>query len=378
MAERALAHVELINNIEPIPGADRIVVATVLGWKVVVAKADNFNIGDKVVYIEIDSRVPEKPEFEFLRDRKFKVKTIKLRGQISQGLILPISILGRDAAIGEDVTNELGIYYYDPADQARKAPSGDKYKKMAQRHPKLFKKPFIKWLMKRNWGKKLLFIFFGKKRDKKNSWPTWVAKTDEERIQNIPYVLQNKIPWIVTEKIDGTSTTFTMKKRDKTLKVCSRNVVFDKPDKKCFYDTNVYTEMAIKYDIENVIKQLFRNEFKDAEWITIQGETFGAGIQKRDYGMTEHDFRAFNLITSISGRLNSELSAQILAKYGIKWVPIIQNDYILPDTVYELLEFATGSSEIDGGMREGYVFRSQDGTMSFKAVSNEFLLKYHA
>ena len=122
MSERALAHVEKIIDIQPIPGADKIEVATVLGWKVVIAKADNFQIGDKVVYIEIDSKVPERPEFEFLRDRKFRVRTIRLRGQYSQGLIVPMSILGnKDYEVGIDVTKELGITYYIPADNIRKA-----------------------------------------------------------------------------------------------------------------------------------------------------------------------------------------------------------------------------------------------------------------
>ena len=96
MAERALAHVEQIVDIQPIPNADRIEVATVLGWKVVIAKHDEFKVGDKVIYIEIDSKLPEREEFEFMRDRKFRVRTIRLRGQYSQGLIMPMSLLKRD------------------------------------------------------------------------------------------------------------------------------------------------------------------------------------------------------------------------------------------------------------------------------------------
>ena len=146
MAQRALAHVEKIVNIQPIEGADNIEVATVLGWKVVIAKKDGFNIGDKVVYIEIDSKVPERPEFEFLRDRKFRVRTIRLRGQYSQGLIMPLSILPNASyEEGQDVTQELGIKYYVEEDNVRKAdgPSNEaKYRSMCDRKKQLFKKPF--------------------------------------------------------------------------------------------------------------------------------------------------------------------------------------------------------------------------------------------
>lgn len=90
---RKLATIREIKDIQPIEGADRIEVATVDGWQVVIKKGE-FKVGDKIIYIEIDSIVPEREEFEFLRDRKFRVRTIKLRKQISQGLIMPLSILG--------------------------------------------------------------------------------------------------------------------------------------------------------------------------------------------------------------------------------------------------------------------------------------------
>ena len=251
---------------------------------------------------------------------------------------------------------------------------------MAQRHGKLFAKQPFRWLMKRTWGKKLLFIFFGKKRDKKTAWPSWVSKTDEERIQNMPYILQDKQPWIATEKIDGTSTTITLRKHGNNKKkwdyyVCSRNVVFEKYDQKNFYDGNVYIDMAEKYNVRHVLEELI--ERYNLEWVTLQGETFGNKIQKRDYGMTDVDFVGFNLIFSDRGRLNSVESAELMKEFGINWVPIIDVGFILPDTVDELLQIAEGKSMIDGGMREGLVFRSADGVKSFKAVSNAFLLKYH-
>ena len=402
--ERELAYVVRIDDIKPIEGRDRVECAVVGGWTIMVRKGQ-FHPGSLGIYFEIDSQVPEKEPFMFLAQKKFKIKTQKYKtpnGQFwSQGLLMAPEDFNwymndiRTAIIEMDATNDegyhavdnesrfltkrLGVTYAVAEDNARKSGSMDKYKKMAQRRPKLFAKKPIRWLMRRNWGKKLLFVLFGKKKDKKNGWPAWVKKTDEERVQNMPWVLQNKEPWIATEKIDGTSTTFTMK-RGKFGKfdfyVCSRNVVFDKPDKTCFYDSNVYLEMAEKYDIENALKDILKSN-PELEWVTIQGETYGPGIQKRDYSATEHEFAAFNFITSTEGRWNSLEAKELLSFYDIPWVPIIDKEFILPDTVEELLDIATDMSVIDGGMREGLVFRSLDGAQSFKAVSNEFLMKYH-
>lgn len=386
---RELAYVVKIDSVKPIEGADRVEEAIVNGWHIMVRKGQ-FQRGDLAVYFEIDSKVPAKEPFMFLEAKHFKIKTQKyFKGAvISQGLLMAFEDFGWDKdahQLGDFVTKELGVTYSVEEDNVRKASSADKYKKMAQRHPQLFKKQPFKWLMRRTWGKKLLFIFFGKAKDKKNGWPTWVSKTDEERVQNMPWILENKEPWIATEKIDGTSTTFTLhrnksrflKKETFDFYVCSRNVVFDKPDKNCFYDTNVYLEMAEKYDIENKLRKILSNR-PDLEWVTLQGETYGAGIQKRDYGLTEHQFMGFNFITSGTGRWDSVTAAKLMKGFDIPWVPIIDTEFILPDTVDELLTIATGDSMIDKGMREGLVFRSKDGSQSFKAVSNEFLMKYHS
>ncbi len=403
--ERELAYVVRVDDIKPIEGRDRVECAVVGGWTIMVRKGQ-FHPGSLGIYFEIDSQVPEKEPFMFLAQKKFKIKTQKYKtpdGQFwSQGLLMGAEDFGWTTAERESdtcstcivdsdgvehyvddesrfLTKQLNVTYAVAEDNARKSGSMDKYKKMIQRRPKLFAKKPIRWLMRRNWGKKLLFVLFGKKKDKKSGWPVWVKKTDEERVQNMPWILQNKEPWIATEKIDGTSTTFTMK-RGKFGKfdfyVCSRNVVFDKPDKVCFYDSNVYLEMAEKYNIENALKDMLKIDHR-LKWITIQGETYGPGIQKRDYSATEHEFAAFNFITSLEGRWNSLRAKGLLSLYGIPWVPIVNKNFILPDTVEELLDIATDVSIIDGGMREGLVFRSLDGTQSFKAVSNEFLMKYH-
>lgn len=395
--ERELAYVVKIDGISPIAGADRVELAHVGGWRIMVKKGQ-FQVGDYTIYFEIDSKVPEKEPFMFLESKHFKVKTQKyFKGTvISQGLLMALDdfILNSEVPSWvqslkfqiskgvdiehEGVTEVIGVTYAVEEDNKRKAASVDKYKKMAQRRPNIFKKPWAKWMMRREWGRKVMFALFGKKKDKKNGWPSWVSKTDEERVQNITWILEDKSEWIATEKIDGTSTTATYRRTGRKkheFYICSRNVVFDKPDKGCYYETNVYTEMAEKYHFEDVLAALV--EKYDLEWATLQGETYGAGIQKREYGLKEHDFVGFNLIFSDRGRLNSVEAKKILTEYGIPWVPIVDEHFVLPDTVEELLAIATDKSAIDGGMREGLVFRSQDGARSFKAVSNEFLLKYH-
>ncbi len=406
--ERELVYVVTIDDIKPIEGRDRVECAVVGGWTVMVRK-DQFKPGDLGIYFEIDSKVPAKEPFMFLEGKHFKIKTQKYKtpnGQFwSQGLLMGAEDFGWETIKSEDgsvlsingyhegdfLTKLLGVVYADPEDNSRKSKSSvDKYQKMAQRMGKKFAKQPYRWLMKRTWGKKLLFFFYGKKKDTK-AWPEWVVKTDEERIENLPWRLQDKTPWFATEKIDGTSTTFTMRGfgRKREFYICSRNVCFNTPEKMesgAWYDTNVYQEMAIKYNIEEVLSMLmeyFGNiKNKEVDFVTLQGETYGAGIQKRDYSLTDHDFMAFNVIIGYVGeaprRLNPEEMTTLLADYGVPCVPIIDTAYVLPDTIEELRDFVNSAmSAIDGQMKEGIVFRSADGSQSFKCVSPDFLLKYH-
>lgn len=390
---RELAYVVKIDNIEPITGSDNCEAAVVGGWRIMVRK-ETFSIGDLAVYFEIDSKVDvTKPEFAFLAKRNGKIKTQKFtfggKGNfISQGLLMSFADFGwKDGkyAEGDFLTKELGITYAEAEDNKRKANSTDKYKKMAQRHPKLFQNPIIKKAYKTNFGKKVLFLFFGKKKDKKGCWPAWVVKTDEERIQNLASRIeefQNE-KWIATEKIDGTSTTFTLKGkgRKQEYHVCSRNVAFDTPEKaaKCFYDSNVYLEMDEKYDMRYVL-QTIMNE-TNALYVTIQGETYGGKIQKRDYSRSDHELAVFNVIIcgqdGIPRRLNPVEMKAKMDEYGIPTVPIVATDVELPSTCDEILAMAHGDSLVDGKPREGLVFRNIDGTKSFKAVDNLFILKYH-
>lgn len=398
--ERELCYVVQIDAIEPIIGSDNCEAAVVGGWRIMTRKG-TFKPGDLAIYFEIDSKVPETETFAFLEKKHYKIKTQKYtfggKGNfVSQGLLMhPIDFgwttgeTGKSIIIPDDgtqlekgdfLTQRLGVTYAIDADNKRKGSGPDKYKKMAARHKKIFSNPIVKKIMKYSLGRKIMFLFFGKKKDKKGAWPLWVKKTDEERAENMLWILTNKSPFVATEKIDGTSTTFTMK-RGKFGKndfyVCSRNVVFDKPDKNCFYDTNVYIEMAKKYDIEKILASILADD-PTLKWVTLQGETYGAGIQKRDYGLNEHRFAGFNFITSKEGRWDSVRAAKFMAQYNVPWVPILDENYILPDTIEELREFSHNEgSRIDGVIKEGIVFRSQDGSISFKCVDPEFLLKYH-
>ena len=387
--KRALAYTARCGAIKSIEGADNIELMAVNGWNVIVKKGE-FKEGDLCVYFEIDSKLPVREWSEFMLKKHYKVKTMKLNkfGVISQGLALPTNVF--DVNIpdeeGVDLTEKLDVVYSVDEDNKRKAEIS-KYDKMRQRHLDLFKKnKLVKWLYKRMWGKKLLFIFLGKKRDSR-TWPNWVVKTDEERCQNLPHLFPgDDTRWIVTEKIDGSSTTFTIKgrKRKQEFYVCSRNVCFDKPEKadKCFYETNIYLEMAYKYDIEEILKEIM-SDHEDLEFVTLQGETFGKSVQNRDYGLDYHDFMAFNLIFGYKNgeveRFNPLTMTKILSNYDIPCVPVVDVDFRIPSTCQELLDYAAvHPSQIDGGMREGIVLRTEDGKQSFKAVSNEFLLKYHS
>ena len=382
--QRELAYIVTIDEIKPIPNYDRVEHARVGGWWVIVKK-DQFKVGDKAIYIEVDSKVPEKEPFLFLEAKKYRVKTQKMCKVISQGLLMAFEDFNwkdNEHEVGDFVTEKLGITYYEPEDNKRKANSVDKYKAMAQRRPDIFKKPWARWMMRREWGKKVMFLFFGRKKDKANGWPSWIKKTDEERCQNMPWLFPGgDEEFTVTEKIDGTSTTFAIHGhgRKQRFYVCSRNVVQADPERACYYDSNVYWEMAKKYKVEEALKALMD---ENTEYIILQGETYGAGIQKRDYSIEGHDFAAFNLIIKIKDsepvRFDWNTMRMVLTPLDIPVVPLVDDAFKIPETCDELLKIAEGNSAIDGKMREGIVIRSKDGQRSFKAVSNNFLLKFHS
>ena len=397
--QRELAYAVKVTNITPINGADRVELAHVNGWQVMVKKGE-YKIGDLAVYFEIDSKLPETEPFEFMSKYKYRVKTQKfIKGSVlSQGLIMTPAELGlKDVKEGDFLTDKLGVTYYEAEDNIRKADNkklaelkADKFmEKWAKEHKFLFRFAFI-----REWRRKKFLKKYFAKQKKTGDWPFWVTKTDEERVQNLPalFINNHKQYW-VTEKIDGTSTTFTMAQAPKKKRhaiICSRNVVFNTPEKEKqnYYkdtDGNVYVEMFEKYDINKVLNYIL-DEHPDYEFITIQGETYGGTIQKRKY-CEDHRFAIFNYIYKKKGeapvRLNPADMKTAISNINIKLdihletVPIICSMSLENYDCDKLLKEAEGISKIDGLPREGLVFRDMEGKESFKAVSNSFLEKYH-
>lgn len=355
---RQLASIKRISAIHPIEGKDRIVLAIIDGWQVIVQKAD-FQEGDLCVFCEIDSVLPEKPEFEFLRSKNFRIKTMKMAGVISQGICFPLSILPpKEYQEGDDVTEIIGVTQYEPT--MDKEPSQP-----------VSKKKYPAFLMRFALFRRLVL---GKKKPK-GSFPTqYISKTDEIRIQNIPHVVEDKRPWIATEKIDGQSGSFLLVRHKACLPfskdkfeyiVCSRNLRL--PAK----DNSSYWSVSDRYQIENAL----RNMIGDRDWIAIQGECIAPNVQKNKYKVDKPDLYVFNLLYP-TGRVDSIRAKSIIENRGMKFVPIVDEKFILPDTVDEVLKYAHGQSAIGDTIREGIVFRSLDGTNSFKAVDPLFLMKY--
>jgi hypothetical protein len=346
---RKLASVQKVVNIRPIEGADAIEVATVQGWD--------------VVDIETDSIMPEKPEYEFLRQRRFRVRAIKLRGQMSMGLVLPLSVLPKKMKVreGDDVTDALGVVKYDPQALIEE--------RLAAEQAAREKSKIKKFLSKYSWFRRL----FAK--NKRGGFPKFISKTDETRIQNIPNILVTEAgtKFEATEKLDGQSGTWFLVRHKGlfgtkySFGVCSRRILLNRPD------SSSYWQMAYKYDIENVLKKLIG----DNSYIAIQGEICGPSIQGNKYGLVENDLFAFNLIYP-DGKVEGVIAQTILLAQGIKFVPILSLYFYLPETVNDLLELANGETVLNSSkaLREGIVFRNYEKNISFKAVSPKFLLKH--
>jgi len=340
--ERKLASIRKISDLNPIEGADKIELATIDGWKVVVAKDVNHKVGDLIVYCEVDSFLPIEPEFEFLRkssykkmadgNEGFRLKTIKLRGQISQGLILPLKDayvvfkrntpnIDMDWFEGLDVTEMLNIVKYEPPIPAQ-----------------------LSGLVKGN-------------------FPSFLKKTDEERVQNLTKEYQNYTleKFYVTEKLDGSSVTYYVK--DGVFGVCSRNLDLLEDE------NNSMWKFAVTTGLREKMIGLGKN-------IAIQGEIIGEGIQGNPYkiiGQTVKVFNGFD-IDKYDYLSLSEL-LDITKVLEVKTVPILDLSFTLPETIDELLLTAEGKSMLNiKTEREGLVIRSHDRKISFKAISNKFLL----
>ena len=333
--ERKLASIQLVAEIRPIEGADAIEVARINNWDVVVKKGE-FKVGDFCIYCEIDSFLPIKEEFEFLRKSSYKkmggqegfrLKTIRLRGQLSQGLLLPIHVLplGEVVSEGMDVTEMLGIVKYEPPIPAELA---------------------------------------GKVR---GNFPSFLRKTDEERVQNLTKFYDNwveqELDFYVTEKLDGSSATFYINNGE--FGVCSRNLDLAETEE------NTFWKVARELEIEEKLRASARN-------LAIQGELIGEGIQGNPYGIKGQTVKFFNVFDIDSQTYYGLPMFLAIMKHEFKLetVPVLTNLTMkLPKTIDEALAFADGKSVLNDKFdREGVVFRTMDRTISFKAISNTFLL----
>ena len=344
---RKLASIQTVNAVEPIPNADAIEKIRVLGWWVVSKKGEH-KPGDKLVYCEIDSLLPERPEFEFLRPSSFKpahddlpagfrIKTVKLRGQVSQGICFPLAILppGAPTEEGADVTELLGVRKWEPP-----LPVG--------------------------MGGKV-----------KGGFPGFLPKTDETRVQVLEPVLERNRgkTFYVTEKLDGTS--FTAFLREGVFGICSRNLWMDEAD-----ETNILVRVARRLKLEENLRAVSARRGLD---LAVQAEVIGPGIQKNKYELKEVSLRVFSVLDVGTYKLlDHATSLDVVGELGLEAVPQL-GTVVLNHTVDELVAMAEGTSVLNPkAQREGIVLRplveeyDEDigGRLSFKAINPKFLLKY--
>lgn len=340
---RHLATIRKIKDLTPIDGADMIELATVDGWKVVVKRGE-FTIGDLAVYVEIDSFLPESDErFAFLMRsgvRTFEgarghvLRTIKLRGTLSQGLLLPLSTLGSTPdliTIGADVTDQLGIKKWE-----REIPAA------------------LAGLMK-------------------GDFPSWIRKTDQERAQNLEAEIFGDLEaeYEITTKLDGSSMTAYIK--DGEVGVCSRNLELKITAENA---GNTFVKVLVESGLYTALMAIGDN-------FAVQGEIMGPGIQDNHDKLSKHEFYVYDIFDIDSGRylppaMRLALYAKIfeMTQGRVKHVPIIDPGMKMQDIAPDidgLLKFADGPS-MTNKIREGLVFKRLDGDFSFKAISNEFLL----
>ena len=366
---RQLASLQRVLAVEPIPGADRIEIATVQGWSCIVLKSENISVGDLVVYIEIDSIVPAREPFLFLEPRKYRVRTIKMKGVISQGLAMPISAFPEITKIAEglDITELLGITKYDP-----EAIKEQRTSRVVDTKPH----PVREFFMQFAWFRALhRYLYPGAKK----GWPSFIHKTDETRIQNYGATVMAKLDedYYITEKLDGQSGTYFViytkslfGGRKPMFGVCSRNLYL-KTKHAC-----TWWNIAQQYDIERKLRSVGKE-------ICIQGEIIGQGIQGNKYGLSGLDFYVFNVwdITKQEYYPYQDL-VKFCKTLGFKMVPVVAECVKLPKTLPEIIALSKGKSVLNPKiLREGIVARTMtnlpNGTpLSWKSIDGDFLLKH--
>ena len=335
---RQLATIKRIDNIEPIEGADLIQVATLGGWKVVVKK-DEYKIGDLAVYFEIDSWVPTTLAAFLSKDhapRTYngvsgeRLRTVRLRKQISQGLLLPLrptcESLDIELTEGTDLTEALNIQKYEQPVDASLA-------------------GFVQGV-----------------------FPSFVPRTDQPRIQNLAKELAEwqaqDLTWTATEKCEGSS--FTAYVHNSDFNICSRNYILKEDENNTMWAT------AFKYNLREKLLALNRN-------IALQAEIIGPGIQGNIYKLQSFQLEVFDIYDIDAGKyLLPADKDEVINALGMKSVPVLTTSYNLAGkTMSDLLQFAEGKTVVStvGCEREGVVFNCNELDTSFKVISNKYLIK---
>ena len=313
-----LATIQMVKNVRHHPNADALDLVQILGWQLV-TKRDEFKDGDMAIYIVIDTVLPERLEFEFLRNKHFRIKPIRLRGEESAGIAFPISLLaafGYDLRgpfhEGLDMTDVIGVKHYEKPVPAELA---------GQAHGTI---------------------------------PGFLIVTDEDNLRTYPDAVPELYgrPYYITRKDDGCSGTFFIKGGE--FGVCSRRIHLKESE------SNGFWKMSRKYDIENVI----RKAFPDRD-IAVQGEVCGPGIQKNKLGLRELEFHVFNIF-DISGRgyLDYKHLVEFCQTYNIPMVTLVNEGNAYPHTVEELVKLANEQKYPTGGPAEGIVIRPKDSFYS--------------
>lgn len=331
---RKLATIRIIKDVLPIEGADNIEKVSIDGWYCVSRKGE-FKPNDKCIYFEIDSLLPTLPQFSFLEKNGkkttifegrtyegYRLRTVKLKGQISQGLALPLTYFdGIPDVVGEDVSEKIGVVKYEAPIPACLAG------------------------------------------EVKSSFPIFIPRSNEERIQNLLDILTiyKGAKFYLTEKIDGTSSTFF--RYNNEFGVCSHNINLKENE------FNTYWKIAKQYNLAE----------KTPEGFAIQGEIAGQGIQKNRLNLSDVRLFVFYVIDiNKQEYLTLPEMSNFTKERGLNTVPIINDSFILNHTCEEILEMANKKSIVNSNAdSEGIVFRLWESRqkISFKAISGNYLLK---
>lgn len=342
MTERKLATIRRVANIEPIPDANAIDVATVDGWKVVVKKGE-FQIGDLAVYFEIDSWIPKEVAPFLNKGRTYngvegeRLRTVKLRGQISQGLLLPLSTI-----VDIDRFDDFLLTLWYRSQNVEEGIDLTEFLNIQK-----FEKPLpgsLRGVVKGN-------------------FPSFLRKTDQERVQNMVRDLRRweveGAVWEVTEKLDGSS--MTVYNFDDVFGVCSRNYDLEETEGNTFWQ-------VARRDIYGYLPKDF----------ALQGELVGPGIQGNKYDLSAPDFYVFDVWNIRESRKLTPFERREFCKtYAFNHTPVLHTDFVASSDVNALLAMADGQSAIGNkSAREGLVFKNVvNPDYSFKAISNKWLLK---